>query len=57
MVRAKNAGVIHSRSATGAPACEATPTGATERTTVVLGKVTCWRCLEKLLGEPPMDVR
>lgn len=57
MVRAKNAEVIHSRSATGKPACPAASAGATERTTVALGKVTCWRCLEKLLGEPPIDVR
>jgi hypothetical protein len=57
VVRAKNAEVIHSRSATGKPACPAASAGATERTTVALGKVTCWRCLEKLLGEPPIDVR
>jgi len=57
VVRAANAPVVHFRAATGESVCKAAPLGPIERLSLSLGKITCWRCLEKLLGEPPVDVR
>jgi len=58
-MKSPKAAVIHFRTATGAVACAAgsKTTVNQGRASVVLGKVNCWRCLEKVLGEPPVDVR
>lgn len=49
---------VHYRGSNGEALCakpgKDRPSGSA---TVSLGKVTCWRCLEKVLGEPPLDIR
>jgi hypothetical protein len=48
---------VHYRKADGAAVCAKPGVILRGRVTLLLGKVNCWRCLEKVLGEPPLDAR